>query len=246
MDCRTARLLLDFAHPRSTELEPSEIEALEGHLAVCSECEAQARIERQIDDHIGGAIRAVVVPDNLHQRITARLQAERERRRRRVLAWTARAASLLLLIGGIAVAAVYLRSHQLPELDVDGLHSIAILEPAPTRELVEERFKERYGRAIVAPLRFNYHLLASYELADFQGKKLPLLVFAHGNDRARVYIVTDRDFNLEALLRTERSDSAGQAIEVWPHPENPHVAYVVICNSGSLWRFLTNDPHHAA
>jgi hypothetical protein len=246
MDCRTARLLLDFARPRSTELEPSEADALEGHLAVCSECEALARAERRLDSRIGRAFRDVPIPDGLRERLSNRLSAERWRRRRRVLAWTARAAAVLLLVGGIAGAALYLWPRRLPPLSLDLLHQEAVLEMALTRQQVEERFQERYRRTIVAPLRFNYRLLRHYGLEKHQDKELPVLVFAQGDERARVYIITDRDFDLEALLHTEPFDSGGQTVEVWPHPENPHIAYVVICSSGSLWRFLSHEARQPA
>ena len=49
MDCRTARLLLDFARPRPAELAAEEAAALEGHLTGCPECDSLARTERQLD-----------------------------------------------------------------------------------------------------------------------------------------------------------------------------------------------------
>ncbi len=35
MDCKTARLLLDFYRPGATVLERADADALEGHLAAC-------------------------------------------------------------------------------------------------------------------------------------------------------------------------------------------------------------------
>src|SRR5947209_5969151 len=50
MDCRTARLLLEFARPRAGELQGSDADALEGHLLACAECESLARLERLADE----------------------------------------------------------------------------------------------------------------------------------------------------------------------------------------------------
>ena len=60
MDCKTARLLLLFARPLPTELEASEAEALESHLADCPECGALAQAERQTDTCLGQAMRATL------------------------------------------------------------------------------------------------------------------------------------------------------------------------------------------
>ena len=43
MDCRTTQLLLTFARPKASELGPCEEEAVNNHLAACSECAALAR-----------------------------------------------------------------------------------------------------------------------------------------------------------------------------------------------------------
>ena len=37
MDCRTARMLLDFARPRCPELPQGETDALEAHLSGCAD-----------------------------------------------------------------------------------------------------------------------------------------------------------------------------------------------------------------
>ena len=68
MDCRTARHLLDYARPRVPELDRPDQEALDGHLAVCPECDALARAERQFDEHLGQAVRDVPVPQGLDRK----------------------------------------------------------------------------------------------------------------------------------------------------------------------------------
>jgi hypothetical protein len=247
MDCRTAQLLLDFARPRPGELHPTDTDALEAHLAGCPECHALAQAERRIDDHLGRAMRDVPVPDHLQRQVLGRLRQARSQRRQRILAWTARlsAAAALLIAVGLGVWAVVWKPHALPELDLENLHAIAFVENHPTPEQVEEWFREQYGIDTVVPSRFNYHLLAHHSVAEIQGQRLPLLVFAHGHDRARVYIVAGKQFDRHALLHAERPDSGGLKVEVWQNPDAPDLAYVVIYSGGSLARFLKTDPHHA-
>ena len=52
MDCRTARILLDFARPSAMELPASDATDLEGHLNGCSECDTLARTDRLLDSRL--------------------------------------------------------------------------------------------------------------------------------------------------------------------------------------------------
>ena len=65
MDCRTARLLLEFTDSHPSEIEPSELENLELHLGECTACRSYAESERALEDHIARAMRAV--PLTQHQ-----------------------------------------------------------------------------------------------------------------------------------------------------------------------------------
>ena len=42
MDCKTARLMLEFAHPRHNELDPPDLHPLEAHVTACPECSLNA------------------------------------------------------------------------------------------------------------------------------------------------------------------------------------------------------------
>ena len=59
MDCRTARLLFEFACPRPAELDQQEAESLESHLRDCCECAQLARAEHEADEHLALAIQNV-------------------------------------------------------------------------------------------------------------------------------------------------------------------------------------------
>src|SRR3954453_1242181 len=99
MDCRTARHLLEFSRPHASELEDCDQDAFNDHLAVCPDCDAMARAEREADQHLSQAIREVPIPQGRHERLMRRLREEREAWKRRWLALSLRVVA--------AVAAVF-------------------------------------------------------------------------------------------------------------------------------------------
>ncbi len=102
MDCNSARLFLHFRRPDSTDLDGLEAAELDRHLAHCSECNALARDERRLDQSLGRAMRAVVVPTGLRGQILDRLTEQRNTGRRRFYHYGTRgalAAVLLLAVG---------------------------------------------------------------------------------------------------------------------------------------------------
>ena len=76
MDCKTARQWLEFHRPRGGELTAEDVAALEGHLAVCADCDAAVRAERAADAALARAMQAVPIPAGLQDRLLARLDAE--------------------------------------------------------------------------------------------------------------------------------------------------------------------------
>ncbi|HEV3260290.1 MAG TPA: zf-HC2 domain-containing protein, partial [Gemmataceae bacterium] len=211
MDCRTARLLLDFARPCPAELPADEAAALEGHLTGCPDCDSLSRAERQLDDHLGRAVRAVPEPQGLRGRLLERLAGERR-------AWNHR---WLVPSGGIAAAAAVLalalftwwqwpRPPQQVNVQaiVDDLRMMQNASP----EQVEDGFKEKYGMTATVPREFdglplNYALLTYYGPGFCQGRIVPMLFFQRGNDRAYIYIVSGKQFDLKdaANLQPENS-----------------------------------------
>src|SRR5208282_301253 len=83
------------------------------------------------------------------------------------------------------------------------------------------------------PRQFNYSLLTYCEMVDFQGQRVPELLFVSGENRAHVYILTDKEFDLSALPpRPDPASGYDLAVE---HPDgNPHVAYLILYTGGSL------------
>ena len=116
MDCKTARLLLEYARPNSHELDETEARALEEHLAGCTDCDQQTGAERRADEVIGRAMRAVDVPDQLRSRVLARLAEEQVQRRRRWPAYSLRGASRGggFAVAGLGIVALVRRPSRLP------------------------------------------------------------------------------------------------------------------------------------
>jgi hypothetical protein len=208
MDCKTARLLLDYRRPRVAELDAAETGALEEHLSSCESCDQLAGAERRADEAVGKAMRQVDVPDQLRTRILSRLNDERGEKRRR---WVAR-----YLRAAIAAAAVLLlglglwRWFSAPPVfraqDYLSRANSTVFAP-PTAEDVKARFAGQ-GVQTAPPTDLNYNYLRWMFLANVEGRPTPMLIFhdAAGDDRhpgrpqhALVFLLSDRQFDLNAL-----------------------------------------------
>jgi hypothetical protein len=240
MDCRTARLLLDFARPRCPELPPDDSNALDAHLSGCAECDALARAERDVDGRLARAMRAVDVPLGLRERIFDRLESERGDRQRRRLGWTVRIAAAAAVVL-LAVWFGFAWFGKPPrELDLWALHDRDFAHfTSQDRQKVQDSFKEDFNLTTVAPSGFNYAFLKDYGIASCQGQRVPSMFFARGDTEARVYVVSKDQFDLKALNDAEPIDSGGYRLEV--HREDPDHAFIVIYKGESLQPLLTND-----
>jgi hypothetical protein len=239
MDCETARLLLHFARPLASELDPREADALSDHLAECSKCATRAQNERQIDDHLGQAVRDVPVPPQLRGQILQRLQSDGRRQgRKRLLRFAAAGCAAALVL--FAVWLGWGRERQVAQVNPEEFWHEVNNQIRNPPDQVEEWFQTRCHVKAVAPPQLNYDLLVSYDLANFEDQRLPRLLFVQGGERAWVYIAQDNQFDVAALLR---SSPVGYNVRVLGHPTNPHIAYVVVYSGeeDSLSRFLAKD-----
>lgn len=237
MDCNTARMLGEFLRPDASELDASEREALERHLAGCADCQAHVDGLQRVHAHMSAAVQAVPVPDFLHSDILRRLEsATSERPRRPVtrrLQWLAAAAVVL-----ICVYAGF--QFQKPVvLDLEQISSQVFGETTnPSPETVAEWFRERKVD-VIPPADFNYRLLMYYSFADLQGVSTPLLVFTSGKAQARVFILSDRQFNLRALAGGLAAGSGGNSV-VRPFADG-RSAYLIIYTGEALDPFLADS-----
>lgn len=247
MDCKTARLLIEFFRPVASELAASEANALEQHLAECSECAAFANTERAWEARVGRAMQNVPVPARLRERLHAGLELQTARRRRqqkrRAVLGAAVAAALLL---AAAFAWHWKRTHP-PRLDLEQIAVNFFGETAnPVAENVEAFFNQT-DRAFLAPRDFNYANLRYYSWSELQGKNVPLLLFTLADrSQARVYFLSWNQFNLNHLeLDAPGIGSGGAKLEVKRLPGRK-AAYLVLYTGESLEPFLGADDPRAA
>jgi len=242
MDCKTARLLLDFARPNSHELDAAEARALEEHLTSCTDCDQLAGAERRADEVIGRAMVAVDVPDQLRSRILTRLAEEQGQRRRRWPVYSLRgalaAAALLLLAVGLwrwsMVRAVF-------PADRLVLQANDWVIAPPDRKQVQGAFKAQ-GVEMTAPADLNYNYLRFLMLANVEGRPTPTLLF-NNKDRtnaaglsqyALVYIVSDSQFDLDALpINSQASDGYEYKCFI-RRPQGDHFGYVAYYTGDDL------------
>jgi hypothetical protein len=240
MDCRHARLLLEFTRPPHAELEVGETELLENHLADCPECGPLAQHERLADEHLGRAMRDVRVPDTLRQRLLSRLAVERDAWYRR---WVVRIAGVLLAVAAVALLLSW-RSSLRPGLDPEELVQVGEGDqPSASPEDVGRWFKEKHGLDVVLPGDVDFTYFSHCGVVEYRGKRVPVLTFAYnGNDRlerARVYIVTDKQFDdLEEQVNQPARAAMGFEIKVKANPNNPHVYYMRVYTQGAASRFF--------
>jgi hypothetical protein len=232
MDCKTARLLMHFAGP--AELDAAEAQVLEGHLNDCPGCQAGAEAERQLDAHLGQAVRDVPVPPGLRGALLTRLASERDAFYRR---WLVRAAGVAALFVLGTLVGWYFLSRP-PSLTPDDIL-------AKVQQRQEEQVNAWLARQgdvnLKGPPDFNYVLLAGYGLTEVNGRHVPTLTFVHsagGAGRwAHVYVVSDRKFALETK-DVQASGATGLHAKVLEYADRPHLVYVVVYTGGSLELFL--------
>jgi hypothetical protein len=241
MDCKTARLLLEFRGPRARELAVEEAAELEGHLAACPDCDAALRAERRLDDHIGRAVRDVPVPDQLREQLLARLRDERGTRLRGRLAWAARGLSVAAALVLCAFLWWHFVGSKPPLLDINQVADADVQQHRLVGpENVQAWFREQRHVVMVPPKQFNYLYLADYDVVEWQGRKVPKLVFFRPDDnasaRARVYVVTTEQFDLSRLPPPggpyDVDDS--ERFQVWQCDSAPGTRYVIFYTGDNL------------
>jgi hypothetical protein len=243
MDCRTARLVLEFVRPHLAELDSGEADALESHLAECPECKVAAKTEREADDRLGQALRDVAVPADLRDRLGVRLDRERKVAYRR---WTVRrlrevAAAAAVLVAAWAGYALWQASNRTVIDPADIIANAEELRGKPPEEL-ERWFLQKYSVRTVLPRNFNYAFLNDRVLQDYDHKWVVSLSFQRGENHAEVLVLTAKQFNLAACLAQPRAGSGGITVEILRCPTDPDIAYLIKYTGASLdWLVLENE-----
>jgi hypothetical protein len=196
MDCRTARLLLDFARPQAPELQADDAGALQNHLDHCPNCHNLERSERQLDEQFGKAMRQVEVPAGLREQLLSRLEVERGDWHRRRFAHAARltlaAAAAALLLGW---AGWHWIINRRPAIDPAQMVECFNEDITKEKRTQAEETLKRLGVETPLP-NLKYNLLVSpptlAELPGYPDQRVPLLLFVQNHHRAWVYVVAAR------------------------------------------------------
>jgi hypothetical protein len=201
MDCKTARLLLYFARPRADELAAAELEGLDAHLVDCPTCGELASAERRVDHALGRAMRQVEVPDQLRARVLARLAADRADWYRRWAGHAARAVAAAAAVLLVAWGGWQLRAQHRPQINVEAALIDYGNQRLNNREEAEAYF-QRLGVRVSLPDALNYALLTHCglrELPGHPGVAVPSLEFTQGANKADVFVVSGREFDVQNL-----------------------------------------------
>lgn len=197
MDCKSARLLLDFARPHACELEAEEAAALESHLDHCPDCHSQARSERQLDDCFGKAMRQVEVPTGLREQLLARLESARGDWQRQRFAHAVRlsvAAAAVLLLGWAGW--YWLQEHLVAPIDSQRVAQAVSNDATEDPRTRTERALKDLGFETPLSPHLDYSLLVSppalAELPGYPGRKVPMLAFTRNGRKAWVFLIAPK------------------------------------------------------
>lgn len=232
MDCKNAELLLLFHRPdRPHDLVVEESRALQDHLATCPSCAAQFSQQSAQDRAIGAVMRSVAAPAGFNAKLKERATADLKAAGRRTLTKYALAATLLLATYGLYA---YVSR---PYLNVDRLSEIEdSLWQAPQQSTSDWLAENGLSSSMPAEYELN--------LATFCGRRnllgIPTLAVrldATTRNRAWVYFVRSRDFNLSKLDSGQATSNV--AVRVHSEPGSKWTV-VVVYTGNNLSAFLNN------
>jgi hypothetical protein len=236
MECRDAQFYLRLRRHAADELGPDVSAPLEGHLATCPACAADARAAVSFDRAVASAMRAVPVPPGLRDQLIAHVASRQGLILRRKLyrSAVAAAAAVVLVFLGLGVF-----SSTRPRVDTQSLvergDDQMSSPPESTRKwLAEHRLPDRLPRP------FDYDLLVSHDDVLWKGSAVPVITFRspNGDGFAKVYVFRhDGRFDLKGIQDAQASRVAAEVIS----DEANGVTYVIVHTGGpnGLRQFLT-------
>ena len=248
MDCKTARMLIEFALPRFGELDAQESQALDNHLRDCGECAQAARVEFDADRHVSRAMRDVPVPSGLRERILERMQSEGRRWYHRRAGRFAAAAAAVLLIVGLGLGC-WLGFHR-PAFNIN---TFADNLPFPGNEASAEQlemwFQETYGLKTTMPRRVDYQHFVAAGRQELEGQLIPHLTFVNDKEKvfAEVWVLTADRFDLEKAFRNGVQAGSGKInVRLISDPEHPDTIAFLVIYSGDTLDWLIVKPKAGA
>ncbi len=243
MDCKNARLLLEFDSPVTRELDDPEAGALDQHLEQCPDCFDYAQSNRLFDDSIGAAMVAVEIPKGLSEKIKTRLNARRDVWYRGFVFRVGSAAAAILLIAFLAWNwKVSQRTGVPPVTEVQREYH---KRQYASLEEINAWLKQVGGNFVTAPNQFDYaNHFSSYEMVEFEGKLVPCLNFTRVEEStsyyAKVYVLTDKQFDFDTIAEKEtQSGFGGPRVAILnQEPPNSRIRFLTIFTGQDLDPFL--------
>jgi hypothetical protein len=226
MKCNDIRCQLPLLQNAGLDqLDADAQAALRFHLDQCPACAAWLERERRLDEHLGKAVRDVPVPDGLSRQILDKL-ARQPRRFSPVL--LASAACLLLAIGSAATW-VFWPSPRLSFDDISNL--VARGEQHATPESVEAWFRDQ-RLTMAAPREYDYTYLQSLEVIEFQGRRVPKLIFYRERGGratlADVLVLSSRQFRLDDLQAIDHLAVRSKVVSLRQDADSPEYYFLRI------------------
>jgi len=225
MDCHDVRSLLAFTRQGRDQIDPAEQAGVQQHLETCVDCAAASQSEQHLDAALGAAMRDVPVPSGGKARLLAKLDASRPR------PWLpiAAAAAVLLALG---LGATTWLAWPRPHVDRD----IAQVKDGDPNK-VEEWFRKQ-GVEMTTWRQLDHSLLWTYDVVEFNGRRVPKLVFfqpsADGRGAIAQVIVLRRDqFDTSDLY--DKQDATPNQIIV-ERDSSPEYVYLIGADNLNLFR----------
>ena len=242
MQCLDVQFYMRLRRHANDELDAVVIADLDRHLAGCPACAVDSRNALSFDRAISTAMKAVVIPAGLRDKLLTQVLAYRGTSlRRKAYRLTALAASVFLAIGlGFGIF-----SATRPNLDTDALvmradEQIQDPEGSIQRWLIARHFPAQL------PAPFNAEYLTFLGFERIQDRDVPVIIFGGSSDRgfAKIYLFhTNGAFNLDPKTLRDAQASNTRAI-VKSLPQTPDVVYMIVYTGHDLQPFLRvgSDP----
>jgi hypothetical protein len=198
MDCHDIRLLLAFTRAGGDAIDSTEQKALQEHLQACPECAALASSEQALDRVLGTAMRDVPVPAGLKARVLDKVAVNRPR------PWGKIAAAAAVLLLAVGITGWLLRP--LPAVDPSDVYLVLNRGQGHAPADVVEKWFNDQGVEMAAWRELNHDDLWFYDIIEFQGRRVPKLVFYRPEKKdgrpsviAQVIVLRTNQFNTREL-----------------------------------------------
>jgi len=234
MECRDAQFYLRLKRHHaagSDELGADVAASLNGHLATCPACAADAGGAASFDRAVASAMRRVPLPAGLREQLVAHVAAKQGAILRGKLyrSAIAAAAAVVLVFLGIGMF-----SSTRPKPDPDQLAQEAGSQYSEPKESTE-RWLAAQKLPTDLPLPFDYTLRPSHDIVKMWDYDIPVIAFYNNGEFAKVYILRNDGRPDPNALRDAQDSHATVKIM-----RDSRVTYMIVYTGGpnGLEQFL--------